>query len=102
MLGFSHITWPLSQVTKGGAKEKLCWLESQHKVFVELKHCLYSAPVLTLPDLQQPFEIETDASDYAIRVVLTQQGHLVAYHNETLSDTIHKHPTYDKEMYSIV
>ena len=22
MLGFSHITWPLSQVTKGGAKEK--------------------------------------------------------------------------------
>jgi hypothetical protein len=22
VLGFSHITWPLSQVTKGGAKEK--------------------------------------------------------------------------------
>ena len=25
----SHITWPLSEVTKGGAKEKLFWLESQ-------------------------------------------------------------------------
>ena len=25
VLGFSHITWPLSQVTKGGAKEKLFW-----------------------------------------------------------------------------
>ena len=24
------------------------------------------------------------------------------YHSETLSDTVHKYPTYDKEMYSIV
>jgi hypothetical protein len=102
VLGFSHITWPLSQVTKGGAKEKLFWSESQQKVFRELKHCLYSAPVLTLPDLQQPFEIETDASDYAIGAVLTQHGHPVAYHSETLSDTVQKYPTYDKEMYSIV
>ena len=26
----------------------------------------------------------------------------MAYHSEKLSDTIHKYPTYDKEMYSIV
>ena len=77
VLRFSHITWPLSQVTKGGAKEKLFWCESQQKSFGELKHRLCSAPVLTLPDLQQPFEIETDASDYAIGAVLTQQGHLM-------------------------
>ena len=29
MLVFSHITWPLSQVTKGGSKAKLFWFESQ-------------------------------------------------------------------------
>jgi hypothetical protein len=102
VLGFSHITWPLSQVTKGGTKEKLFWSESQQKAFVELKHRLWCAPMLTLPDLQQPFEIETDASDYAIGAVLTQQGHPVAYHNATLSDTVQNYPTYDKEMYSIV
>jgi hypothetical protein len=33
---------------------------------------------------------------------LTQHGHLVAYHSETLSDIVWKYPTYDKEMYSIV
>ena len=27
VLGFSHITWPLSQVTKGGAKEKILLVE---------------------------------------------------------------------------
>jgi hypothetical protein len=102
VLGFSHITWPLSQVTKGGAKEKFFWSESQKKAFKELKHHLCSALVLTLPDLQQPFEIETDASDYAIGAVLTQHGHPVAYHSETLSDTVQKYPTYDKEMYFVV
>jgi hypothetical protein len=55
-----------------------------------------------LPDLQQPFKIETDASDYVVGTVLTQHGHPVAYHSETLSDTVRKYPTYDKEMYSIV
>eukprot|EP00253_Pinus_taeda_P009437 PITA_09437 len=102
MLGFSHITWPLSQVTKGGAKAKFSWSESQQKAFIKLKDYLCTAPVLVLPDLQQPFEVETDASEYAIGVVLTQHGHLVAYHSETLSDTVRKYPTYDKEMYSIV
>eukprot|EP00253_Pinus_taeda_P028754 PITA_28754 len=33
VLGFSHITWPLSQVTKGGEKAKLFWFESQQKAF---------------------------------------------------------------------
>jgi hypothetical protein len=71
-------------------------------VFDDLKHYLLSTPVLTLPDLQQPFEIDTDAFDYGIGVVLTQLGHPVAYHNETLSDTVWNHPTYEKEMYFIV
>jgi len=53
--------------------------------------------VPTLPDLQQPFEIETNASNYAIGAVLTQHGHPVAYHSETLSDIIQKYRTYDKE-----
>ena len=58
--------------------------------------------MLTLLDLQQPFEVETDSSDYAIGAVLTQHEHLVAYHSETLSDTVQKYPTYEKEMYPIV
>jgi len=84
MLGFSHITWPLSQVTKGGVKENLFWFESQQKEFAELKHCLCSTSVLTLPDVQQPFEIETNGSVYDIGSVVIQQGHPVAYHSETL------------------
>eukprot|EP00253_Pinus_taeda_P033981 PITA_33981 len=102
VLGFSHITWPLSQVTKGGAKAKFFWSKSQQKAFTELKDFLCSAPVLALPDLQQPIEVETNASNYAVGAFLTQHGHPMAYHSETLSDTVRKYPTNDKAMYSIV
>jgi hypothetical protein len=72
MLGFSHITWALIQVTKGGGKENFVWGQLQQKAFDDMKHHLCSAPVLSLPNLQQPFEIETDASDYVVGTVLTQ------------------------------
>lgn len=100
-MGLSDITWPLSHITKGEVKEKSSWSESQQNAFVELKHRLCSAPVLTLPDLQQPFAIYTNALDYATGAVLANHKHRVAYHSETLSDTIQKYHTYDKEMYSI-
>ena len=98
MLGFSHISWALSQVTRGGGKEKFVWGLSQQQAFDDLKKSLCSSPIISLPDLQHPFHIEIDASDYVVGVVLTQQGHPVAYHSETLLYVARKYPTYDKEM----
>ena len=78
VFGFSHISWALSQVTKGGGREKFMWGKEQGQEFDDLKHHLCSALVLSLPDMQQPFEIETDASDYVVGIVLTQHGNHVA------------------------
>jgi hypothetical protein len=102
MLGFSHIAWALSQITRGGGKKKFVSGLSQHKMFDDMKQCLCSTPMLLLHDLQQPFEIETDASDYVVGTIITQHNHHVAYHSDTISNVIRKYPTYDKEMYSIV
>ena len=102
MLGFSHIAWALSQINRGGGKEKFAWGWSQQQVFDDLKQHLISTLVLSLPDLKHPFEIETNASDYVVGVVITQHDHPVAYHSETLLDVVHKYPNYEKEMYSIV
>jgi hypothetical protein len=44
VLRFSHITWPLSQVTKGGAKAKLFLSEYQQKVFCRIE----TSPLLRL------------------------------------------------------
>jgi hypothetical protein len=96
VLGFSHIAWALSQITRGGGKVKFAWGRSQQQEFNDLKQCIFSAPVLSLPEQQQPFEINTDASEYAVGVVLTQHGHPVAYHSETLLDVVCNYPTYEK------
>jgi hypothetical protein len=102
MLGFSHIAWALNQVTKGGGRAMFMWWKEKKLAFKDLKHDLCSSPLLSLPNLQQQFNIETDASDYGEGVVLTQHGHPVAYHSETLSYTVWKYPTYDHKMHSIV
>jgi hypothetical protein len=81
---------------------KFPWGKAQQRAFDDLKHFLCSTPVLSLPDLQQPLDIENDDSEYDIGVVLTQHGHPIAYHSETLPDIVQKYPTYDKEMYSIL
>jgi hypothetical protein len=83
-------------VTKGGGKAKFVWGLSQQQEFDDLKQRLCSTPVLSLLDLQQPFEIETNVSDYVVGPVLTQHEHPVAYHSETLSDVIRKYPPYEK------
>ena len=49
-----------------------------------------TAPILVLPNLDAPYVIETDASDYAVGVVLLQQGddgqmHLLAFESKKLS-----------------
>jgi hypothetical protein len=96
VLGFSHIAWALNQVTMGGGKENFVCGLSQQQAFKYLKQHLCSTPVLSLPNLQQPFEIKTDDLDYVVGTILTKHGHLVAYHSETLSYVICKYPTYEK------
>jgi len=71
VFGFSHIAWALSQVTRGGSKEKFVWSLSQQQAFDDLKKRLCSSPILSLPELQHPFEIETEASNYVVGVALT-------------------------------
>jgi hypothetical protein len=70
MLGFSHIAWALSQINKGGGKEKFVWGWSQQQALDDLKQFLCSSPILSLLDLQNPFEIEKDASDYDMGAIL--------------------------------
>jgi hypothetical protein len=71
---------------------KFVWGWSQQQAFDDLKQCFCSAPVLSILDLQQPIEIEIDASDYVVGVILTQNDHPVDYHSETLSDVVFKYP----------
>ncbi|GJZ04252.1 putative mitochondrial protein [Tanacetum coccineum] len=58
---------------------------------------MISAPVLSLPNFDQPFIVETDASGVGLGAVLQQNGHPIAYLSKTLSAKHQALSTYEKE-----
>lgn len=46
--------------------------EECQRAFEDLKQAVIDDPVLQLPDYTKPFEVHTDASDYAIGGVIVQ------------------------------
>ena len=96
---FSYIASPLHALTS--VKKAFQWGGKQQKAFDTLKGKISTAPVLALPDLQQPFEIETDASGYAMGAVLMQYRKPICYHLETFTQAVINYPTYDKELYAL-
>ena len=67
--GFAGIAEPLHALTKKGAKWN--WSEECQEAFQELKRRLTSAPIMTLPQDDDVYILDTDASDCHIGAVLS-------------------------------
>ncbi len=76
------------------------------EAFNILKEKLISAPIITTPDWNQPFELMCDASNFAIGAVLGQRKnkvfHVVYYASKTLNTAQVNYTTTEKEMLAIV
>ena len=81
---------------KGNGKNVFKWTPTQKQAFEQVKNKLCTKLVLVLPDLHHPFEIETDASDYALGEVITQSGNPVTFHSENFNEIIRWYSTYEK------
>ncbi|RDX73992.1 Retrovirus-related Pol polyprotein from transposon 17.6, partial [Mucuna pruriens] len=51
------------------------WEESQERAFQALKKRLTQAPILTLPKFSKSLELECEASNVGIRLMILQEGH---------------------------
>src|SRR6266702_317355 len=103
--GFSQTAKPLNKLTKKDVAWE--WTPERQKVFEMLKKLVCSEPVLLMPTLENPFEMEVDASSFAIRATLSQQDklqrwHPVAYFSETLSEAEQNYDIYNRELLAIV
>ena len=78
------------------------WGGEQQKSFDALKENISLAPILALPDLRQPFEIQTDTSNYDMGAVSLQHGKPICFYYETFNGAVVNYPTYDKELYALV
>src|SRR3990170_7558898 len=91
---------PMTELLK--KDQKLIWSEDYEKSFNELKTCLTSAPVLTLPHIYRSFDVYCDASRRGIGCTLMQDGKVVAYASRQLRPHEENYPTHDLEMTAVV
>ena len=77
MQNFSIIASPLTKLLRKNVK--FVWNEECQGSFDELKACLTSASVLTLPVMGLEYVVYSDASRNGLGCVLMQQGKVVAY-----------------------
>jgi hypothetical protein len=102
--GFSTLVVPLTALLH---KDKTFqWDIEQQEAFENTKRCLTTAPVLLIPDPSKPFTVTTDASDFAIGAVLSQdQGkgdQPVAFESRKLSPAELNYAVHEKELLAIV
>jgi len=101
--GFSSVAAPLHALTRKGAVFK--WTEDCNCAFRSLKHCLTTAPVLSLPTDEGRYVLDTDASNVGLGAILsqTQEGEekVIAYASRTLSRTERNYDTTKKELLAV-
>lgn len=101
---FSSIVSPLTELTKKNVK--FHWSERQEEAFRTVKEHLISAPVLSCPDFNLPFCIQTDASGYGIGAVLCQKHpegeKVVCYLSRSLTKSERQYCTTERECLAVV
>ena len=58
---------------------------------------MIEGPVLVINDVTKPFEVEIDASNYALRGVLLQNRHLMAYESKKLNAAENRYTVSEKK-----
>ncbi len=74
--GFAEIVKPLREVIQECNRKNMknvIWNKERQDTFDKIRNLLASEPILRLPQMDKPFQIETDASDYGCGGVLTQE-----------------------------
>ena len=108
--GFAKIAAPLYDLTSGDNKDK----KSEHvdlspealEAFDCLKAACLQAPILTFPDFDKPFFLETDASGRGLGAVLSQKQadgryHPITYASHVMNETEQRYHSNKQEFLSL-
>lgn len=104
---FAALSARMTDLTKKDLHNKVTWTAQLEEDFRKLKELLTVKPILQCPDYDQPFLLQTDASERGIGAVLSQrdendQEHPVAYYSRKLLPREQRYSTVEKECLGII
>ena len=100
---FAQLNQPLNHLTSD--KVSFVWSGACETAFNSLKQQLASKPVLCFPQLDQPFIVEVDTSNHAVRGVLSQfgdDGKPHAYYSTALQQSQKDWPATSREAFALM
>uniref|UniRef100_A0AAR5QHS1 RNA-directed DNA polymerase n=1 Tax=Dendroctonus ponderosae TaxID=77166 RepID=A0AAR5QHS1_DENPD len=101
---FSSVLAPLTNLIK--KKVTWRWSEDCQRAFNSIKDSLISAPILTCPDFERKFVLQTDASHFGLGAVLTQTfddgEKVISYLSRSLTHQEMKLTVTEKECLAVI
>jgi len=101
---FSALARGLTRLTRKHTRFE--WCDDAQQSFDILKQKLVEAPILAYPDLNRPYSLYTDASDYAIGGILTQDfeegERVIQYVSHQLTPNRLHYAVIEKEAYAVI
>ena len=99
-MGYAQLVAAMQQLTK---KDKdYAWTEGCNAAFTGVKNALCTAPVLSLPNLQRPFEVVCDASGVGLGAALIQDGRPISFGAKRSSEAEENYLVGEQEMLAVV
>ena len=108
--GFAKIAAPLYDLTSGDNKDKksehVDLSPEAHEAFDRLKAACLQAPIMSFPDFNKLFLLETDASGRGLGAVLSQkqadgQYHLITYASRVMNETEQRYHSNKQEFLAL-
>ena len=96
----SELLAPLSRLTSN--KTKFQWTDVEQAAFDGIKRVLSTETLLAYPDFDRPFVVHTDASDYQLGAVISQEKKPIAFYSRKLNPAQKRYTTTEQELLSIV
>jgi hypothetical protein len=102
---FSGMAKPITKLLR--KTQKWNWGEEQDQAFTAIKEAFTKSPILAMPNMNEPFIIECDASDFATGGILSQKGndgriHPIAFRSSAMNSAERNYEIFDKELLSII
>ena len=96
---FTHIAQPLHELL---SNSQFQWKPTHEQALRKLLKTLTEKTILKFPDLNEPFQIHADASDYGAGGVVSQKSHPVFFFSKKFTGAQKNYTTMEKETLAII